>query len=191
MKQPHQYEKRILLAVSGMSPQILTETLYAIVVAEKETPFIPTEVHLISTQEGARRAILELLHPQTGKFHGLCREYGLTGIQFNEQNVYAIKDKAGMPLNDIKTPKDNEAAADFITEIVSQLTRDNNAALHVSMAGGRKTMGYYLGYALSLYGRAQDRLSHVLVSENYESLPAFFYPTIESFVIYDRNNGCD
>lgn len=63
MKQPHEYKKRILLAVSGMSPQILTETLYAIAVAEKETPFIPTDIHLISTSEGANRAKLELLHP--------------------------------------------------------------------------------------------------------------------------------
>ena len=30
-------------------------------------------------------------------------------------------------------------------------------------------MGFYLGYALSLYGRTQDRLSHVLVSSPYES----------------------
>lgn len=37
-------------------------------------------------------------------------------------------------------------------------------------------MGYYLGYALSLYGRAQDRLSHVLVTERYESLRDFFIP---------------
>jgi CRISPR-associated protein (TIGR02584 family) len=189
LKQPHQFEKRILLAVSGMSPQILTETLYAIAVTEKETPFIPTEVHLISTSEGARRAMLELLHPETGKFHQLCADYDLTGIEFKEQNVYAIKDKNGNPLNDIKTPENNEDAADFITEIVSQLTRDENAALHVSIAGGRKTMGYYLGYALSLYGRAQDRLSHVLVSENYEGLHDFFYPTLESHVIYDRNKN--
>lgn len=187
MLQPQQYKKRILLAVSGMSPQILTETVYAIAIAEKEMPFIPTEIHLISTSEGANRAKLELLHPVTGKFHQLCLDYNLSGIEFNDQNIYAIEDKHGNQLNDIKTPEDNEAAADFITEIVSQLTRDDNAALHVSIAGGRKTMGYYLGYALSLYGRAQDCLSHVLVSENYESLPTFFYPTVESTVIHDKN----
>lgn len=191
MKHPHQYEKRILLAVSGMSPQILTETLYAIAVAEKETPFIPTEIHLISTSEGARRAILQLLNPKDGQFHQLCQDYGLTGIEFSEQNVYAISDKNGDSLNDIKTPENNEDAADFITEIVSQLTRDENAALHVSIAGGRKTMGYYLGYALSLYGRVQDRLSHVLVSENYEGLRDFFYPTRESNLIYKGENPLD
>ena len=65
-----------------------------------------------------------------------------------------------------------------------ELTQDDGSALHVSIAGGRKTMGFYLGYALSLYGRAQDRLSHVLVSAPYESHPQFFYPTIRSQVIY-------
>ena len=44
-----------------------------------------------------------------------------------------------------------------------EITADPQASLHVSIAGGRKTMGFYVGYALSLFGRAQDRLSHVLV----------------------------
>ena len=37
-------------------------------------------------------------------------------------------------------------------------------------------MGFYVGYALSLFGRAQDRLSHVLVPPPYESRKDFFYP---------------
>jgi CRISPR-associated protein (TIGR02584 family) len=68
------------------------------------------------------------------------------------------------PLEDIVTEADNVAVADFITEKVRAVTADPEASLHVSIAGGRKTMGFYLGYALSLFGRPQDRLSHVLVS---------------------------
>ncbi|MBF4102237.1 hypothetical protein INT80_01850 [Gallibacterium anatis] len=45
--------------------------------------------------------------------------------------------------------------------------------MHVSIAGGRKTMGFFAGYALSLYGRAQDSLSHVLVSAEYEAIQNF------------------
>jgi CRISPR-associated protein (TIGR02584 family) len=187
MNAPHTYPKRILLAVSGMSPQIVTETLYALSVANTEQAFIPTEIHLISTNTGKNRAVLELLHPQTGKFHQLCKDYGLEGIQFSAEHIYVISDKHGVLLDDIKTPEENEAAADFITQKVNELTRDNDSALHVSIAGGRKTMGYYLGYALSLFGRAQDRLSHVLVTANYEGLPTFFYPTPESHVIHDRD----
>jgi len=33
MTAPHDYPKRILLAVSGLSPQVLTETFYALAVA--------------------------------------------------------------------------------------------------------------------------------------------------------------
>ena len=43
-------------------------------------------------------------------------------------------------------------------------------------------MGYYLGYALSLFGRSQDRLSHVLVSDGYEGHPEFYYPSKNSKV---------
>ena len=48
-------------------------------------------------------------------------------------------------------------------------------------------MGFYLGYALSLYGRAQDRLSHVLVSEPFENSIEFFYPTPYSRVLQTRD----
>jgi hypothetical protein len=51
----------------------------------------------------------------------------------------------------------------------------------VSLAGGRKTMSFLAGHALSLLGRPQDRLSHVLVDTPFEQIPEalgwFFYPT--------------
>jgi CRISPR-associated protein (TIGR02584 family) len=187
MKQPHHYTKRILLAVSGLSPQILTETLYGLTVAT-DTPFIPTEIHLITTLEGAHRAKLDLLHQETGKFPAFCKEYQLPAIQFDESHIHVIADQTGTLMDDIRNPEQNEAAADFITRLVSKLTQDPVAALHVSIAGGRKTMGYYLGYALSLFGRDQDRLSHVLVSDGYEGHPDFYYPSKRSRVIYTRDN---
>ncbi|WP_305908590.1 CRISPR-associated ring nuclease Csm6 [Methylomarinum sp. Ch1-1] len=187
MQQPNKFPKRVLLAVSGMSPQIVTETLYSLVTKQTE-PFIPTEIHLITTQSGAQQAKLQLLDENSGKFWQLCKDYCLPEIRFPEKNIHVIEDSNGLALDDIKTPEQNEAAADFITAIVSKLTRDDDASLHVSIAGGRKTMGYYLGYALSLYGRAQDRLSHVLVTDRYESLKDFFYPTPDSHVIHDKDN---
>lgn len=38
-------------------------------------------------------------------------------------------------------------------------------------------MGFFMGYALSLYAREYDTLSHVLVSEPYETCRDFYYPT--------------
>ena len=173
------YNRRILLAVTGLSPQILTETLYALGVTpgEEAAPFIPTEVHLITTTEGARLARTSLLHPDGGAFHALLADYPQLGQPtFDESHIHVIKDAAGQPLADIRSPEENAQAADGITQLMSKLTRDGTAQLHVSIAGGRKTMGFYLGYAFSLFARPQDELSHVLVSSPFEGHPEFFFP---------------
>jgi len=184
--QPASFQRRILLAVSGLTPQIVTETLYALA-ADEFAPFVPTEVHLITSAEGARRAELSLLSDDLGWFHKLCKDYHLPGVKFDRSHIHVMRDAKGQPMNDIRSPADNRAAADFITAQVRSITADSGCALHASIAGGRKTMGFYLGYALSLFGRPQDRLSHVLVSEPFESSYDFFYPTPYSRVLQTRD----
>lgn len=173
---PETYPRRILLAVTGLSPQVVTETLHALAV-RSERSFVPTEIHLITTAEGAQRARLSLLSDKPGWFHRLRKDFSLPEISFNSDQIHVLRDMNAEPLNDIRSQADNLACADFITETVRELTADENSALHVSIAGGRKTMGFFLGYALSLFGRPQDRLSHVLVSEPFENSWNFFYPT--------------
>ncbi|MEI6303105.1 MAG: CRISPR-associated ring nuclease Csm6 [Betaproteobacteria bacterium] len=178
------YPRRVLLAVTGLTPQIVTETLYALAVAQAE-PWIPTEIRLVTTAEGAERARLSLLDPKDGQFHALCRDYGLTGqIAFAPANIMVIRDANGTPLTDIRTPADNTLAADALLAEVRTLCGDDTCALHVSIAGGRKTMGFFLGYALSLFGRSQDRLSHVLVNEPFEALREFYFPPAEPCVLH-------
>ena len=174
---PNSYSRRVLLAVTGLSPQVITETVYALACGP-DPAFVPTEIHLLTTSEGASRARLTLLDPHDGRFRTLCEEYGLqhARIDFTEQHIQTILDAAGTPLADIDSAPANTAVADAITAAVRTLTADPDCALHASIAGGRKTMGFYLGYALSLFGRPQDRLSHVLVSPPFESEPQFFYP---------------
>ena len=180
---PKSYSRRILLCVSGLSPQIVTETLYALTLPG-EIQFVPTEVHLLTTAEGAERARLTLLSDDPGWFHRLRQDYGLPEIRFTLDTLHILRSAEGRLLDDIRSAADNEAIADAITAVVRELTADPQCAVHASIAGGRKTMGFYLGYALSLFGRAQDRLSHVLVSSPFESNPAFFYPTPQERVIY-------
>jgi CRISPR-associated protein (TIGR02584 family) len=167
--------RRILLAVTGLSPQVVTETLYAL--RTQTTPWIPDEVHLITTREGAERAQLLLLSKQIGWFHRFCCDYETPGIRFDAGHIHILATPDGYELDDIRSPEENLLAADFITEQVRVHTTDPETTLHVSIAGGRKTMGFFLGYALSLFGREQDRLSHVLVSPPFENNWNFFYPT--------------
>ena len=79
---PRQFKKRILLAVTGMSPHIVTETLYALCI-DQEPAFIPTEVHILSTQEGIKCARLTLLDGGTGHFQRLCTGCQLSGMTFD------------------------------------------------------------------------------------------------------------
>lgn len=168
--------RRILLAVTGLSPQVLTETLYALGV-DGEAGFAPTEIHLLTTESGAKLARAALLHPDGGQFHALLADYPQLGKPvFDDSQIHVIHDAAGKPLSDIRTPEENACAANTITALMAELTRDPTATLHVSIAGGRKTMGFYLGYAFSLFARPQDDLSHVLVSSPFENHPEFFFP---------------
>lgn len=178
----------ILLCVSGLAPQVITETLYGLAV-QRDPPFIPEEIHLVTTREGAERARLTLLDPTEGHFYRLCADYGLDAgqIAFGPKSIHVIRDAGGNPLDDIRSPEDNEAAADLIVDIVRTLTGAPEQRLHASIAGGRKTMGYYLGYALSLFGREQDELSHVLVSHPFEGHYQFFYPPLRPQVLYTHD----
>ena len=114
---PHTFPRRILLAVTGLSPQIITETVYALAV-QRDPPWVPGEVHLLTTVEGAQRARLALLSEDPGWFHRLQLDYQLPEIQFDAAHIHILPDANGAPLNDIRTPEDNERAADFITEQV-------------------------------------------------------------------------
>lgn len=172
------YQKRILIVSSGLTPQVLTETLYALITDPSE-PFIPTEIHLITTHRGAETAKQTLLNKKNGWYYQFVKQFNLPQMRFSPRHIHIIKTPE-YELSDIRTPFDNEITADYITEFIRKFCQQENTALHVSIAGGRKTMGFYLGYALSLFGRQQDRLSHVLVAEEYESQADFYFPTTAS-----------
>lgn len=175
---PGAHARRVLFTVCGLSPQVITESVYALAVAAAPAErFAPTEVHVLTTTEGAQRVRLALLSEQPGGFARLRRDYRLPPITFGEAQIHLVPGADGAPLADIRSEGDNARMADAVTELVRGFTADPGCALHVSIAGGRKTMGFYAGYALSLFGREQDRLSHVLVSAPFESSWEFFYPT--------------
>ena len=182
---PAAFPRKILLVASGMSPQVLTETLYALL--HEEPPFVPDEVHMVTTSIGKNGAISQLLAEGDGYFYRFCRDYNFSESAFKQDFIHVIRDNEDNELTDIVTREDNENAADYITELIRKYTEDDNSSLHVSLAGGRKTMSYFTGYALSLYGRPQDRLSHVLIDPGYEGLRDFYYPTPVSSIIIDRN----
>ena len=165
--------KHVLISVVGLSPQVITETLYCYWCLA--SPPIPiTEVFALTTLRG-KRALEETLLGDNGKLKSLCNDYNLPTIHFNLANIYLLKGADGQPLEDISSVIDNEAIADQFFAFVRKLATSTDICLHVSIAGGRKTMGLYIGLAMQFYGRPGDTLSHVLVNSELEN-QEFFYP---------------
>ena len=178
--------KKILLVVSGMSPQVVTETLFALVNRDTH-PWIPDEICLLSTSEGCRRAREELLSTGRDMFGKFCREYIAPEqvIKFDQSCIHAFQSDDHI-VDDIRDLKDSALVADVIAKTVWTLTQEDHTEIHASIAGGRKSMGFLLGYSISLYGRPQDRLSHVLVSEGFEDCRDFYFKPKIPVSIKDR-----
>jgi CRISPR-associated protein (TIGR02584 family) len=180
--------RRVLLCVTGMSPQIVTETLFALTVTQ-QPPWIPDEIRLITTKCGADSARSMLLSEGSGWFHRLRQDWNLPEVAFSASHISVLTDTKGNPLDDIRDDQDNQRAADGIADLVRLMTEDEHTEIHASIAGGRKTMGFFMGYAMSLWGRPQDKLSHVLISAPFESRTEFFYPTPSPHIIPARNTS--
>lgn len=174
--------KPVLLAITGASPQVLTETVYALQVQGKTLPKV---IHVITTADVKALLVKGLF--VDGEWANLISDYQLPAIEFDESHIHVISDTQGKQLSDAKGEEDQSIMADYITRKVAELTADPELAIHASIAGGRKTMAFYLGYAMSLFGREQDTLSHVFVNEQFEFVPAFYYPTPNDHWIEGRS----
>lgn len=188
--------RNVLFLVTGMTPQIITETVWALACdPNNDKPWVPDEIHVLSTEDGLNQIRSRLFSEKEGyKFAKFKQDFPqLAKVAFDNsaQYLHNIYDAQGVNLKDLKTPSDNELAADLICQKIREFTECDDVSLHVSIAGGRKTMGFYAGYALSLYGRAGDSMSHVLVDERYESARDFFYPTPDDSVFVTNRDGIE
>ena len=171
------YPRRILVSLIGLSPQVLSETLYGLAVSPGGL-WNPTEIHVITTATGSRR-----LRSAFGEsdiiLSELSQQLNVPQFVMPASNIHIPLGGGTLDLDDIATPAESATYADMVTNLLRDLTSDPQSQLHVSIAGGRKTMGFLLGYAFTLFARPQDRLSHVLVSEPFERVPDFLHPTVK------------
>ena len=197
----------VLLAVTGMSPAVLTETLWAL--AHETPPVIPQRVIVLTTLRG-RAEIERELFTVSPEFGGACvwdalratlqrKGHDLDGrLRFgttaDDVRVFTAQNSTtgrSTELEDIRTPAENAAVADFVLEEVRRIVENPDTRLVASIAGGRKTMGALLYACLTLIGRETDRLTHVLVNEPFEDprlRPKFFF-TGQPAVTLTRPDG--
>ncbi len=183
-----------LLAVTGLSPAIVTETVWAL--ARETLRIIPGRVVFITTRTGEGKIRDQLFTPVPA-FGGLTVWQALReALEAKEDELIAepprvigsTDRRTGTlePLEDIVTPAQNRIAAEYILEQVRGIVENPDTPLVASIAGGRKTMGALLHAAVTLLGRETDRLTHVLVSPPFETLPGFFFPGQPGGLLTDR-----
>lgn len=165
-----------MICLVGLSPQVVTEAIYGLI-TQTSPAFIPTELHLIVNGAGESAVLDSFVNNTLSPFVQLQREYlGTEQIRFApKKHIHVIK-RDGMPVDDIQSIEDNAAMADLMLHVARELAADPECAIHASIAGGRKSMSYYLGHVMTLVGRPQDRMSHVLLNPPFERMRDFFYP---------------
>lgn len=181
--------RRILLATVGMTPQVVTETLYLL--ARQPEPWIPDRIEIVSTGGGVEgicaawprmRRALETLFPAGAPpltVHALRKdEQGSAEIAWSGGSTPdpAWPDAKAALRRDIISAGDVDGVGDLIKDRVWAHAQHKDSELHLSIAGGRKTMSAHALLSLSLLGRPQDDASHVLVAPPFEDNEAFWHP---------------
>lgn len=170
--------KNILICVSGLTPQIVTETLFCLAYKEK---IQIDEVYVLTTKRGRDVILGRDKHPATPKtklkdeIENLCKNYKLKKPLFKENDTHLIVAKEeSIELPDIRSDKDNILFPNKIFELLREESSNPNNILFCSITGGRKSMSVHLANALSIFARENDRLIHVLTKEEHEFKG--FYP---------------
>lgn len=188
--------RRILYCTIGETPQIVTETIWAL--TRQRTPaWFPDEIHIVTTKRGARACYQPLLEPgdrlkslfvgvmPTLHLYVPCSDARLINLSKNSQPSNpkglremferAIADQTA--LDDISSESDARIMGDAIFRLMAGFVQDPESEIHLSLAGGRKTMSAHGLLAYSIFGRVHDEASHMLVSPgDFEGHRDFWYP---------------
>lgn len=184
--------RRILVSTLGQSPAVLTETVWRL--AKDEPSWRPDAIVVITTRDGARE-IGPVLLDAGGPLAGLLasetptvtlriprgdggEDAVVTGTFGDKtaQNELAtlLKDKS--TLRDVADGEQARAMGAAIYRSVAEAVCDPTSELHLSVAGGRKTMSAHALMAFTMLGREQDRASHVLVKPPGAETKGFWHP---------------
>lgn len=175
-----QHKRIILVSAMGTSPAVLTNTVWGL--AHQKHSIVPDEIVVFITKSGKELLIQRLF--DDGVWNEMRSNLKREKIEidgklvFGATSIRVIPDAEGNEIEDLRTGDDNLRAADFMLSQLRQYTEDSETELHVSIAGGRKTMSALLFSCMTLLGRECDKVYHVLLPQELEqgSTPDFFYP---------------
>ena len=175
-------KRTILVAGIGTTPAVLTETVWAL--AHQREPVVPDQIEVITTASGKAALIKAVLDGSPSVMDrlkaALCKEkIDVEGkLAFGTASIKVIPDAKHNELDDLRTGDDNLKAADFMLDELRKYSECSDTTIHCSIAGGRKTMSALLFSCMTLVGREQDKVYHVLVPPEFEGgvEPVFYFP---------------
>lgn len=175
-------KKSILISGIGTSPAVLTETVWCL--AHQNVPIVPDEVVVLTTESGKERLYAEILNGESSVWRRMCEslredKVDIDGkLVFGKTSVRVIPDAHGNEIYDLRSGEDNLRAADFMLQQLRQYTESSDTVVLASIAGGRKTMSALLFSCMTLLGREDDKVFHVLLPPEFEGgvTPPMYYP---------------
>lgn len=175
-------KKSILISGIGTSPAVLTETVWCL--AHQNVPIVPDEVVVLTTESGKERLYAEILNGESPVWRRMCESLREDRVEidgklvFGKTSVRVIPDAHGNEIYDLRSGEDNLRAADFMLQQLRQYTESSDTVVLVSIAGGRKTMSALLFSCMTLLGREDDKVFHVLLPPEFEGgvTPPMYYP---------------
>ena len=175
-------KRTILIAGMGTSPAVLTETVWAL--CHQKKPMVPDEIVVLVTKSGKERLCAELLTGDESVWEKMLAALKKEKIKidgklvFGETSIRVIPDERGNGVWDLRSGEDNLRAADFMLRQIRQYTESSDTVVLASIAGGRKTMSALLFSCMSLLGREDDKVFHVLLPPEFEGgvEPQMYYP---------------
>jgi CRISPR-associated protein (TIGR02584 family) len=176
-------EKRvILIATMGSSPAVLTETVWAL--AHLKEPVVPDEIVVLSARNSVDKMRRELLNGNNPVWEKLLLRLRKDKIDidgkliFGPMSIHVIPDARKNEMWDLRSSEDNLLAADFMMQEIRKYSESPDTEIIASIAGGRKTMSALLLSCMTLLGREEDKVVHVLLPEELEggAEPPFYFP---------------
>ena len=167
-------KKHILMMTVGTSPAVITEMVYSL--AKDPNRGAPDEVIVITTKEGEAKIVRDLL--ESGVWEKMKKDLNISPA-FGDANIELIKDEETKRSHDVTTTDGINAMADFLLDRLRSYTDRSDTIISFSIAGGRKSMSAVGGLVMTLLGRKDDKMYHILVNDPFDKpnlQPPFYYP---------------
>lgn len=167
-------EKVVLIAVVGMSPAVITETIWGL--GQEKPEFLPDEVKVCTTRTGWDALSAALLSTQAG-----CSVWEELQAKLGKKitlSKHIFHNDVGSDLEDIVSGADQELVANQLLKCIREYKNPQQEVCRIvaSIAGGRKSMSALMYAAMSLGAEPDDIITHVLADEKATNCRAFFFP---------------